>query len=216
MAEQIFPKWTNRLRTFLGLGAAGAGVFVLVLFAYGASPKTLNVGYAPDQPVPYSHAIHAGKLGIDCRYCHTTVEKAAAAAIPPTRTCMNCHERIRPESPKLALVRESARTGEAIPWVKVHDLPDYVFFDHSAHVTRGIGCVSCHGRVDRMDVVTQTQPLSMGWCLNCHRNPEAFLRPKDKVTDMAWKPAEPQAELGRRLREEYGIRPPTSCSTCHR
>ncbi len=215
MADQIFPKWTNKLRSLLGAGAAGGAVFVVVLFAYGASPKTLNAGYAPAQPVPYSHALHAGQLGIDCRYCHTTVERAPFAALPPAATCMNCHARIRTESPKLALVRESYESGKPIPWVKVHDLPDYVYFDHSVHVTRGIGCVSCHGRVDRMDVVAQKAPLSMGWCLDCHRHPERHLRPKDKITDMAWR-AEDQEALGRRLKAEYGVNPPTSCSTCHR
>jgi hypothetical protein len=215
MEQQIFPKWTNKIRNLLGAGAGALGVYALIFFSYGASPKTINVGYQPDQPVPFSHALHAGELGLDCRYCHNTVEKAALAAVPPTETCMNCHARIRTKSPKLALVRESFMTGKGIPWVKVHDLPDYVKFNHSAHVTRGVSCVSCHGRVDQMEKVRQVEPLSMGWCLQCHRNPEAVLRPKNKVTDLAWKPKESQETLGARLRKEYNINPPTSCSTCH-
>jgi hypothetical protein len=184
--------------------------------AYGASPRTINVGYAPVQPVPYSHALHAGELGIDCRYCHTAVEEAAHAAIPPSQTCMNCHTSIRRDSDKLRLLRDKHAKGEPVPWVRVHDLADYAYFNHSAHVRRGIGCVSCHGRVDKMEVVWQTAPLSMGWCLDCHRNPEQHLRPVEFVTQMDWVPNEDQLALGRRLREEYNIDPSTDCSTCHR
>jgi hypothetical protein len=168
--------------------------------------------------VPYSHALHAGELGIDCRYCHNTVEKAAHAAIPPTQTCMNCHAKIRTESPKLEPVRSSYASGMPVEWVRVHDLPDYVYFNHSAHVTRGVGCVECHDRVDTMEVVYQARPLSMGWCLDCHRNPETRLRPKEFVTVMDWEPAEGEtrAALGARLRQEYGLNPSEDCSTCHR
>ncbi len=177
------------------------------------------MGYQPEQPLPYSHATHAGKLGIDCRYCHTTVEHAAVAAVPPTQTCMNCHTKIglkEGQSDKLQLVRDSNANGTPIPWVRVHDLPDFVYFDHSAHVRRGVGCVSCHGRVDKMEVVYQAEPLSMGWCLGCHRNPEPHLRPLERITEMDWVPWEDRAAMGRRLREEYNIDPSTDCSTCHR
>ncbi len=150
---------------------------------WGSPRRATDVGYAPEQPVPYSHALHAGQLGIDCRYCHNTVETAAHAAVPPTQTCMNCHAAIRKESEKLIPVRASYATGMPIPWVRVHDLPDYVYFNHSAHVRRGVGCVSCHGRVDTMEVVYQAEPLSMGWCLDCHRNPERHLRPVEFVTE---------------------------------
>jgi hypothetical protein len=183
---------------------------------FGFTPYALDVGYQPQQPVPYSHAIHAGKLGMDCRYCHSTVEETAAAAVPPTQTCMNCHSQIRADSPKLAEVQHSYATGEPIHWVRVHDLPDYAYFNHSAHVRRGVGCVSCHGRVDRMEVVAQEQPLSMSWCLDCHRNPEKHLRPLDQITTMDWQPEEDPLTLGANLRRQYNINPSTDCSTCHR
>lgn len=211
-----FPPWTARLGPLLPvLGVAGLA-YIVVLVWYGGSPKTTDVGYAPEQPVPFSHALHAGKLGLDCRYCHTTVEKAARAAIPPTETCMNCHQRIRTESAKLAPIRESYATGKPVPWVRVHDLPDYVYFNHSAHVNRGVGCVSCHGRIDTMERVQQVNTLSMGWCLECHRAPDANLRPQEFITAMSWHPAGDAAEMGSRIREANHIKPSTDCSTCHR
>lgn len=212
----VFPPWTNSLRVLAGVALVVVPVYLVLLVAYGASPKTTDVGYAPEQPVPYSHALHVGQLGLDCRYCHTTVEVAAEAAVPPTQTCMNCHAGIRASSPKLVRVRESYATGMPIPWVRVHDLPDYVYFDHSAHVRRGVGCVSCHGRVDTMEVVRQVEPLSMGWCLDCHRNPDPHLRPPELVTSMDWTPPEKPELYGRRLREQLGIKPSTECWTCHR
>ena len=198
---------------------AVAGGYVAVVITFGFSPQATDVGYQPEQPVPYSHALHAGKLGLDCRYCHTTVERTAHAALPATQICMNCHANVYIEKArewKIAEIKASHATGEPIAWVRVHDLPDYAYFDHSAHVSRGIGCVSCHGRVDKMEVVYQAEPLSMQWCLDCHRHPEKHLRPLERVTDMAWQPHEPQEQLGRRLREEYNIDPSTDCSTCHR
>jgi menaquinone reductase, multiheme cytochrome c subunit len=211
-------------------------LYVVLVVAYGASPDATAVGYAPTQPIAYSHKLHAGDLGIDCRYCHTTVEKAAQAALPPTGTCINCHNnqtgiRVRTPAdqpnPKLRVLQEAfygsehVPAGLPIPWVRVHDLPDYVYFDHSAHVTRGVGCVSCHGRIDRMEVVYQAKPLSMSWCLECHRNPAPNLRPLESITDMNWMapPAPEDAALGHRLMKEYNIRGPEymqSCSTCHR
>jgi hypothetical protein len=174
------------------------------------------VGYQPIQPVPYSHALHVSRLGVECRYCHNTVESAAFAAIPPAQTCMNCHATVRTEAERLIPIRESLATGLPVEWVRVHDLPDYVYFDHSAHVTRGIGCVSCHGRVDTMEVVYQAEPLSMGWCLDCHRAPEHHLRPLEYVTELDWLPAEDQEALGLRLAEAANINPPTDCNGCHR
>ena len=212
----VFPRWANKTRQIAGVVMSIAPLYVIGLVWYGFSPKTTDVGYEPKQPVPYSHALHAGQLAIDCRYCHNTVDKAAMAAIPATETCMNCHQRVRTKSPKLELVRQSYATGEPIPWVKVHDLPDYVYFNHSAHVTRGIGCVSCHGRIDRMEEVYQHETLSMGWCLDCHRAPEQNLRPPEEVTNMDWKPPGDPIEYGKRLREQNNINPPTDCSTCHR
>jgi menaquinone reductase, multiheme cytochrome c subunit len=214
----IFPRWANYLLPVLVLGALGGGLYMPVLLGYGLSPQTLNVGYAPIQPVAYSHLQHAGMLGIDCRYCHTDVDKGPHANIPPTQTCMNCHASIKPDSDLLAPVRQSWETGTPVPWVRVHDLPDYVYFDHSAHVNRGVGCASCHGRVDQMDVVHQVEPLSMAWCLDCHREPEKHLRPLDQITNMMWQ-AEDQQALGLRLKEQYQIRDHdymVSCSTCHR
>jgi hypothetical protein len=194
----------------------GGIVYVVVLIAYATSPQTTNIGYAPEQPVPYSHALHVGELGLDCRYCHTAVETNASAGIPPTQTCMNCHHAILADRETLAPIRESYETGMPVPWLRVHDLPDFVYFDHSAHVRRGVGCVSCHGRIDNMVVVRQEETLSMGWCLDCHRDPDPHLRPKDKVTAMDWAHAGDPAVYGATLRADYEIDPPTDCSTCHR
>ena len=213
----VFPPWTNRIRLLPPLVLVAGLVYVGLIFAAGASPQVTDVGYAPEQPVAYSHAVHAGKLGLDCRYCHNPVETTAAAAIPPTQTCMNCHAKIRLDSKKTALVRDSAQSGFPIRWVRVHDLPDYAYFNHSAHVSRGIGCVSCHGRVDQMEAVRQVEPLSMGWCLDCHRAPEKHLRrvPDVTILDLGLTPMQ-QNELGKTLVKEYDIKPSTDCSTCHR
>ena len=213
-----FPKWIDDLRPLLAAVGLGLPVVIVLLFWYGGSPATTDVGYAPHQPVPYSHALHAGQLGIDCRYCHTTVEVAAHAAIPPTQTCMNCHTNIRATSPKLALVRESALSGMPVPWVRVHDLPDFVYFNHSAHVRRGVGCVECHGRIDKMEVVHQAKKLSMGWCLDCHRHPDTHLRDPRFVTQMDWAPpaGTTRAAYGRTIRETLKLDPSEDCSTCHR
>lgn len=214
MKPFTFPRWANKTRQLAGVVLGVAPVYLTALVWYGFSPKTTDTGYMPKQPVAYSHALHAGELGIDCRYCHNTVDQTAHAATPPTETCMNCHARIRATSPKLELVRESFKSGKPIEWVKVHDLPDYVFFNHSAHVARGVGCVSCHGRVDQMEEVHQVHPLSMGWCLDCHRAPEASLRPPSEATNMTWQ--QPNPAFGAELRKANNINPPEDCSTCHR
>jgi hypothetical protein len=211
-----FPEWTWILRPAVAIAAVGGALYATIVVAFGFSPRATDVGYAPVQPVPYSHALHVGQLGMDCRYCHTSVESAAHAAVPPTQTCMNCHKMVRADSEKLIPILESYATGMPVEWIRVHDLPDYVYFNHSAHVRRGVGCVSCHGRIDAMEVVTQVEPLSMGWCLQCHRNPEPHLRPLEFVTQLDWVPAEDQLLLGRRLREENNINPPQDCNTCHR
>ena len=212
----VFPKWTNWLREASAVLAVGGLVYATVLITGVFSPEMSAMGYAPEQPVPYSHALHAGDLGIDCRYCHASVETTAKANIPPTATCMNCHSTIKTESEKLAVVRQSAETGEPIQWVRVHDLPDYAYFNHAGHIQSGVGCVSCHGRVDRMEVVEQVEPLTMGWCLECHRNPDANLRPREYVTDMEWVAAGDPAVLGAELRVKNDISPSTNCTTCHR
>ena len=183
MSTFHFPRWTNHFKLLIPAGAIGGALYAAVFIWVGFSPKTIAVGYAPEQPIPFSHALHAGELGMDCRYCHNTVEESAHAAIPPTATCMNCHTNIRPNSPKLKPLRDSVANGTPIEWVRVHDLPDYAYFNHSAHVRRGVSCVECHGRIDQMEVVTQRKPLSMGWCLDCHRNPEPHLRPLDQITN---------------------------------
>ena len=224
----IFPPWFDLLVKILGPVGAFGGVHALAVIYLGFSPLTIDVGYEPHQPVPYSHRLHAGELGLDCRYCHNTVEVSSQASIPPTATCMNSHASVRTTSKKLEPVRDSFASGDPIQWVRVHDLSDFAFFNHSAHVTRGIGCVTCHGRIDRMEIVHQEKKLSMGWCLDCHRDPEPNLRPKDQVTNMGWKAADfgpsvkdpqtrmTQDELGKLLRAEYQINPSTSCSACHR
>lgn len=223
----LFPRWANYLLPVLVVGVLGASMYVPTVIGFALNPDTLNVGYQPEQPVKYSHALHVGQLGMDCRYCHTTVEDADFAALPPTQTCINCHNPgegagIKKDSPALAPIHESFKTGKPIEWVKVHDLPDYVYFNHSAHVNNGIGCVSCHGRIDKMgpEGVHQVFNLSMSWCLDCHRTPEEHLRPLDEVTNMTWTPPDgDQLKLGLALKQEYRIPGPaymTSCSTCHR
>ncbi|HEX8342069.1 MAG TPA: cytochrome c3 family protein [Tepidisphaeraceae bacterium] len=188
----VFPKTINLLLPLLVLGAIGAATYVPTVLGLGTSPETTDVGYNPSQPVAYSHALHVGQLGLDCRYCHTTVDKSGFAALPPTQTCMNCHNAVRTNSEKLAPVRDSWKTGKSIPWVEVHDLPDFAYFNHSAHVNKGVSCVSCHARVDHMadEGVYQAKSLSMGWCIDCHRKPEEHLRPKDQVTNLGWTPAD--------------------------
>lgn len=211
-----FPKWTNQLPALLGILALGGVIYVVVLLTTVFSPEMSAVGYTPEQPVAYSHALHAGDLDIDCRYCHTDVETTAKANIPPTSTCMNCHKTIKFESEALALVRQSEKDGTPIRWTRVHDLPDFVYFNHAGHVQSGVGCVTCHGRVDRMETVSQVSRLTMSWCLDCHRDSDANIRPEALVTHMTWVPDGDAAELGAKLREENNINPSTDCSTCHR
>ena len=218
MSVYHFPRWTDRLRPIMGIAAVLVPTYLVVLVAYAFSADNLNVGYAPEQPIPFSHQLHAGELGMDCRYCHNTVDQGAAASIPPTSTCLNCHTRVRTDSKLLAPLFEAAETGEPIEWVRVHDLPEFAYFNHSAHLSAGVSCVSCHGRVDQMEVVRQEQPLSMGWCLECHRDPAPHIRPQEHLTDLAWKPEVfPGARaLGEELIQERNINPRTDCTACHR
>ena len=227
MDRFYFPSWVNRLVPLSGIAALLLAAYVVSVGAYGTAPTTLNVGYSPRQPVPFSHKLHAGTLKMDCRYCHTSVDQAAHAAVPATQTCVNCHSAANPDgtvansavhttSDKLLGVRESQATGEPISWQRVHDLPDYVYFNHSAHVNRGVSCVSCHGRVDKMEQVYQAEPLTMSWCLDCHRHPEPHLRPQEFITQLDWVSEEDPGILERALREELNINPSTNCSTCHR
>jgi hypothetical protein len=211
---QIFPRTLNYLPLVGALGAAVAGGTVVFVFWYFFSPKNLQVGYMPEQPVQYSHALHAGELGIDCRYCHASVESSQEAMIPPTQTCMGCHAVVKPDSPLLAPVRESWESGEPIEWVRVHKVPEHAYFDHSVHLAAGVGCVSCHGRIDQMEVVGVREPIAMGWCLECHRNPEPHLRPRHLVTDMDWEPGDPEDEA--LIADVSSLNPPEHCSGCHR
>ena len=214
---QIFPKWTNKAPLYSAIGAGLTLIVVIGLVWYYASPWYTDVGYRPTQPVPYSHKVHARDLGLDCRFCHTGVENSPVAGLPPTKTCMNCHNMIKPDSDKLARVRESFANGTPIEWVRVHKSPDYVYFDHSAHINVGVGCASCHGNVAEMEVVAQFKPLSMGWCLTCHRNPDDHLRPASEITNMTWTPPANQAEFAAQQIERFKIKAPiTDCTGCHR
>jgi hypothetical protein len=218
MSRFFFPKWSNKalpIAFFFGIGPAGTALVAGITY-YGTD-KHLSVGYAPQQPVPFSHKLHAGDMGMDCRYCHTSVEKAAFAAVPPTQTCMNCHSAIKATSPKLQPVRDSWANDRPVEWVKVHNLPDFAYFDHSAHVSVGVGCESCHGRIDQMPVVEQKQPLSMGWCLDCHREPGPHLRDPKDVTKMGM--LEESQKTGKPMPRPADARvpvPPQHCSGCHR
>ena len=218
MTGTPFPQWIDRVRPLAAVVLVFVPVYALGVIYYGGSPQTTDVGYSPIQPVPFSHAMHAGELGIDCRYCHNTVETAAFAAVPPTATCMNCHELIGVDSDKLLPVRQSAADGKPIPWIRVHRLPDYAYFDHGIHVSKGVGCVSCHGRIDVMERVRQDQKLSMGWCLDCHNNPAPNLRPQEFITSMDWVSGEDPALLAKRLMTQKNVpeEVSTDCSTCHR
>jgi hypothetical protein len=206
---QIFPRSLNRLPAIVAVVVALAGGAVTSLVWYYFSPLNTQVGYQPHQPVPYSHLLHAGQMGMDCRYCHANIERAAHAMIPPTQTCMNCHSLVRTTSARLAPVRESWESGRAIEWVRVHRLPDHAYFDHSVHLSAGVGCVECHGRIDQMEVVRQNQPLSMSWCLDCHRNPGPRIRPIDQITNM-------DPSLSGTAQPPRAVNPPLSCSGCHR
>lgn len=213
---QIFPKWSNYVPGAVLVAVILMGAALTGFIWYYGSPEYTDVGYRPKQPVAYSHKLHAGDLGIDCRYCHTTVEFSSSANIPPTQTCMNCHTLIKPDSEKLMKIMESWTTGKPMEWVRVHMLPDYAYFDHSVHMTVGIGCYSCHGNVAEMEEVVQVEPLSMSWCLDCHRNPDEHLRPLSEITNMFWRPSTDQLEFAARVIKEKHISPPVDCSGCHR
>lgn len=229
----IFPRWTNLLplKIAVCLGTAVAGI--ALAFSYYATPKTLRVGYQPSQPIPFSHKIHVDQLGLDCRYCHSFVDVAGHSNVPSGNTCWNCHQHVQRDSPKLEPLHRAMDEnhpqydGKPIEWVRIHKSPDYVYFNHSAHVNRGISCQSCHGDVDKMEVVYQAEAHSMGWCLDCHRAPEKHLRPLEEVfnfdygdKDVAKYVSEGEGittteELGLKLKEQFQVHPKTSCATCH-
>ena len=217
---QIFHRSTNTISRATIFGA----VFVIAALFWAMaeiqrSPYVTYSGVVKPQPVAFSHQHHVTGLGIDCRYCHTSVETAASAGMPSTAVCMNCHKQIWADSPYLEPVRASFKTGKPLEWIRVHDLPDFAYFNHSIHVNKGVGCSTCHGRIDQMPVVSQASSLQMEWCLECHRRPENFVRPKEKVFDMEWRPPADQKQKGLELVKTYRIQGAdvlTSCSTCHR
>ena len=227
-----FPRWSNLLPLKIAFCVLTVAAGVTVAFTYYATPKAQVVGYQPSQPIAFSHKIHVDQVGMDCRYCHSFVDVAGHSNLPTGNTCWNCHQHVQRESPKLAPLRKSmdpafaGYDGKPIEWVRIHKSPDFVKFNHSAHVNRGISCVSCHGRIDQMEVVFQDQNQSMGWCLDCHRAPETQLRPLEQVYNMKYDAAQylkdhPQAgaktpaEFGLKLKEQFRVSPKTTCATCH-
>jgi hypothetical protein len=241
----IFPKWSNQIPQTAVVGLGVTAVAVTFSAWFWMSPKHTDVGYAPKQPVPYSHQLHAGQLGMDCRYCHNNVDRSAHGSVPPTQTCMNCHKQVKPLSSQLAPVMASwadgdpEKDGGPIRWKRIHKVADYAYFNHSAHVGIkhegvGVGCVTCHGRIDQMVVVAQRQPLSMRWCLECHNNPAPNLRPIEEITNMTWTPdaawTAKATEIGARLNPpgnktkavttlpdgQVVYRATAGCTGCHR
>ncbi|MEM8865120.1 MAG: cytochrome c3 family protein [Planctomycetota bacterium] len=236
MDRFYFPPWVNKFTLMVLAGLGGGGAYAGAMLAFGTWPEVMNTGYMPEQPVPFSHKLHAGELKMDCRYCHNTVDVAAHAAVPSNNVCTNCHSglgadgavvktAVHPKSIKLQKVRDSQATGEPVEWERIHDLADYVYFNHSVHINKGVSCVECHGRIDKMEVVYQAEPLSMSWCLECHRNPTGRLRPADEITNLAWTwedDFETYDQYVNAMQEEYGgeksgpYKASTNCSTCHR
>ncbi|HUG43795.1 MAG TPA: cytochrome c3 family protein [Acidobacteriota bacterium] len=214
---QLFNRSANALAKvtlIVGFLAAAGGAWASYEFYH--SPYMTRVDLVREQPVMFSHKHHVEGLGIDCRYCHTSVEVSSSAGIPSTHTCMSCHSQVWVDAPILEPVRASYRENLPLEWIRVNDLPDFVYFDHSIHVGKGIGCTTCHGPIDQMPLVRQVHNLSMKWCLDCHRNPEAFVRPREEVFNVNWQPPADQLEMGGRLVQEYGIETKTYCSACHR
>lgn len=228
----IFPRWSNLLPLKIAFCVFVAVAGIALAFNYYATPKAMAVGYQPSQPIPFSHKIHVDQVGLDCRYCHSFVDVSGHSNVPTGNTCWNCHQHVKRDSPKLApLHREMDPTfpgydGKPIEWVRVHKAPDYVYFNHSAHVNRGISCQSCHGQVNKMEVVSQEKPLSMAFCLDCHRKPETGLRPLEEVYNLNYDAEEylknhpmpgvkTTEELGLKLKEQFNVHPKTSCATCH-
>ena len=241
--KPIFPKGIDDLKPVIFLTGAISAIGIILIFNFYFTDAHLSVGYKPDQPIPFSHRLHAGEMGIDCRYCHANVEKSPHATVPPSQICMNCHSQVKKDSPKLkplydrytkfleeetvvigtgrthktaTVKKENAGYKDPLPWLRIHNVPDYAYFDHSAHLRAGVGCASCHGRIDQMEVVRQVQSLSMGWCLECHRDPDLSFRPLDQVTNMSWTPPANQREYAAKIKVERNINPPTNCSGCHR
>lgn len=221
--SDIFPKWTNKLPGQILVGAFLVGTGVTAGVWYYFTPKYTRVGYQPIQPTAFSHAVHVEQVGMDCRYCHNAVEKSWYSNVPASSVCMNCHNQVLKDDPRLELVRASFATGTPIPWVQVHKVPDYVYFNHAVHVNRGVSCVECHGPINQMDEVYHAQPLSMSFCLDCHRNPAQRLREPDKITDLNWKwsddpkvAAQKQKDMGQKFVHGWKVNASQNCSACHR
>jgi cytochrome c7-like protein len=218
--SQIFPRSANAIARMSLIGlVAFLGLVGWLIFTFASSPWMTRQNETIVQPVQFSHLHHVGGEGIDCRYCHTSVEKSAFAGIPPTKTCMNCHSVLFTNAQILEPVRASFRDDAPLHWIRVNDLPDFVYFSHKIHIKQGVGCNVCHGPVDKMPLMYQAQTLQMGWCLDCHRAPEKYIRPRDQVFNMNYEPPADQIALGMRLKREYNIaseRHLTSCSVCHR
>ena len=214
---QIFHRSANTLSkvSLVGLLSVVAGLILLAM-VLGRSSYVTRANEYIEQPIQFSHLHHVSDDGIDCRYCHTSVETSPFAGIPPTKTCMNCHSQLFNTEPILEPVRASFREDKPLHWVRVHDLPDFVYFNHSIHVKKGMGCEVCHGRIDQMPLTLQARSLQMEWCIDCHRNPENYVRPRSEITTMGYRPPVAQAVIGPQLVKEYGIQSLTSCSTCHR
>jgi hypothetical protein len=214
---QIFHRSANTLSkvSLVGLLSLVAGLILLAM-VLGRSSYVTRANEYIEQPIQFSHLHHVSDDGIDCRYCHTSVETSPFAGIPPTKTCMNCHSQLFNTEPILEPVRASFREDKPLHWIRVHDLPDFVYFNHSIHVKKGMGCEVCHGRIDQMPLTLQARSLQMEWCIDCHRNPENYVRPRSEITTMGYRPAVAQSIIGPQLVKEYGIQSLTSCSTCHR
>ncbi|MFA5263449.1 MAG: cytochrome c3 family protein [Opitutaceae bacterium] len=217
--SNIFPRSANRLPFQIALSLVVLAGVVTAGATYYLTPKYTRVGYVPVQPVSFSHKLHSGQLGMDCRYCHNYVEQSGHANIPTSQTCMNCHNQIKLQSPLLEVVKKSFETDEPVKWIRVHRVPDFTYFNHAAHVDRGVSCFECHGRIDQMEVVQHAQSLSMEFCIDCHRAPETVIRPRELVTNLGWVHPEGvrgQLSDGKGFVHNWRIKPPESCSGCHR
>lgn len=217
---QLFHRGANNIaKATMVLAIILGGVAFYAYTQLARSSYLTNRGLERQQPVQFSHKHHVGDDGIDCRYCHTSVETAASAGIPPTQTCMNCHNQLYADQEYLEPIRASYRDNKPIKWERVHDLPGYAYFNHSIHVAKGVGCSTCHGEIDNMPSVYQENTLQMEWCLSCHRNPEQYIRPKEEIYNMQWKDSNLTADERQKLKADYKIRSKellVSCSTCHR
>jgi len=218
--SQIFPPRANALaRSSLAVGLALVATLTWAIFTLMRSSWATGLNEFIEQPIQFSHAHHVGGVGLDCRYCHTSVENSTFAGMPPTNTCMNCHSQLWTNAPILEPVRASFRNNTSLTWIRVNDLPDFVYFNHQIHVKQGVGCVTCHGPVDKMPLMYQATSLLMEWCLDCHRAPEKYIRPREEVFNPNYVAPANQLELGLKLKAAYGIGTPThmtSCSVCHR